>query len=184
MEIHASSLKKETIKAIRIAKDSVLKYKSILDISVTKQMISMVSTSRQLFMDYLEQKWKEEEKAKAKLNIDKNESEKRFAQKQNIELQNIESTLAQIQSGFKVTDESFSEGNAQLKALLLKKSCTRKELQKAQSKIEMSMKHRQELQKDEKKREEKRKKKSINEKKKANPKLYLRPCFRICVLLF
>ena len=48
----------------------------------------------------------------------------------------------------------------------------------------MSMKHRQELQKDEKKREEKRKKKSINEKKKANPKLYLRPCFRICVLLF
>ena len=55
-------------------------------------MISMVSTSRQLFMDHLEQKWKEEEKAKAMLNIDKSESEKRFVQEQNIELENIEST--------------------------------------------------------------------------------------------
>ena len=52
----------------------------------------MVSTSRQLFMDHLEQKWKKEEKAKAMLNIDKNELEKSFAQGQNIELKNIEST--------------------------------------------------------------------------------------------
>ena len=43
-------------------------------------------------MDHLEQKWKEEEKAKAMLNIDKSESEKRFVQEQNIELENIEST--------------------------------------------------------------------------------------------
>ena len=60
MEIHDSSLKKE----IRIVKDSFLKYESILDIPVTKEMISMVSTSRQLYMDHLEQKRKEEEKAK------------------------------------------------------------------------------------------------------------------------
>ena len=118
----------------------------------------MVSNSRQLFMDHLEHKWKEEEKAKATLNIDKNESEKRFAQKQNIELQNIESILAQIQSGFKVTDESVSEGNAELKALLLKNNKTRKELQKAQNKIEIGMKRRQELQNDGKKREKKKKK--------------------------
>ena len=60
LEIHDSSLKKE----IRIVKDSFLKYESILDIPVTKEMISMVSTSRQLYMDHLEQKRKEEEKAK------------------------------------------------------------------------------------------------------------------------
>ena len=36
-------------------------------------MISMISTSRQLYMDHLEQKWKGEEKAKeeAMLNVDK-----------------------------------------------------------------------------------------------------------------
>ena len=46
----------------------------------------MVSTSRQLYKDYLEQKWKE----KATLNVDKNESEKGFAQEQNIERQDNE----------------------------------------------------------------------------------------------
>ena len=64
MEIHDSSLKKEIIEVIRIVKDSFLKYESILDIPVTKEIISMVSTSRQLYMDHLEQKRKEEEKAK------------------------------------------------------------------------------------------------------------------------
>ena len=86
MEIHGYLQKKETIKAIRILKDSILKYESILDISLAKEIISMVSTSRQLYKDYLEQKWKE----KATLNVDKNESEKGFAQEQNIELQDNE----------------------------------------------------------------------------------------------
>ena len=98
LEIHGSPLKKETIEAIRTVKDSILRYESILDIPVTKEIISMVSTSRQLYMDHLEQKQKEEEKAKeeATLNVNKNESEKGFAQEQNIKLQNIESALAQI----------------------------------------------------------------------------------------
>ena len=80
LEIHGSSLKKETIKAIRIVNES------ILDIPVTKEMISMVSTSSQLYMDHLEQKQKEEEKTKeeATLSVDKNESEKGFVQEQNI----------------------------------------------------------------------------------------------------
>ena len=142
LEIHGSSLKKETIKAIRIVKDSILKYESILDILVTKEMVSMIITSRQIYMGHLEQKPKEEENSK-------NESEKGFAQEQNIELQNIELALAQIQCGFKVADESVSEGNAELKALLLKNNNTMKELQKAQNNIEMGMKCRQELQADE-----------------------------------
>ena len=72
------SLKKETIEAIKIVKDSILKYESISDIPVTKQMISMVITSRQLYMDHLEKKLKEKEKKKeeATLNVEKNKSEK------------------------------------------------------------------------------------------------------------
>ena len=43
-------------------------------------MISMVSSSTQIYMDHLEQKWKEEKKAKEEttLNVEENESEKRF----------------------------------------------------------------------------------------------------------
>ena len=59
-------------------------------------MISMFGTSRQLYMGHLEQNRKEEKKAKeeATVNFDKNESERGFAQEQNIELQNIESVSA------------------------------------------------------------------------------------------
>ena len=73
-------------------------------------------------MEHLEQKQKEEKaKEEATLNVDKNESENGYTQEQYIELQNIESSLAQVQCGLKVADESFSEGNAELKALLLKR---------------------------------------------------------------
>ena len=37
-----------------------------------------------------------------------------------MELQHIESALAQIQCGFKVADESVSEGNAELKMKIVK----------------------------------------------------------------
>ena len=60
LEIHGSSPKEETIEAIGIFKDSILKYESILDIPRTKEMISMVSNSRQFYMDHLEQMQKEE----------------------------------------------------------------------------------------------------------------------------
>ena len=36
LEIHGSSLKKETTERIRIVKDSILNYESILDIPVTR----------------------------------------------------------------------------------------------------------------------------------------------------
>ena len=112
--MNGSSLKKDTIELIRIVKDGILKYESVLDIPVTKEIILMVSTSRQLYMDHLEQKQKEEEKAKEEgmLNVGKNEYEKGFAQEQNFELQNIELAVAQIQCGFKVAKESFLEGHA------------------------------------------------------------------------
>ena len=60
LEIHGSSPKEETIEAIGIFKDSILKYESILDIPGTKEMISVVSNSRQFYMDHLEQMQKEE----------------------------------------------------------------------------------------------------------------------------
>ena len=63
-------------------KDSILKYESILDIPVTKEMISRVNTWRQLYTDHLKQERKEEEKTKeeATSNVDKNEYEKGFTQ--------------------------------------------------------------------------------------------------------
>lgn len=56
-----------------------------------------------------------------------------------------------------MADELALEGNNELRKLLLQKSSTRSDLQRAQSKIEIGMKRRQELE-DEKAILEKRKK--------------------------
>ena len=53
-----------------------------------------------------------------------------------------------IQNRLTVADGSVKEGNGQLKQLLTQKNCTKKDLQRAQSKIEMGLKRRAELEED------------------------------------
>ena len=53
-----------------------------------------------------------------------------------------------IQNRLTVADDSVKEGNGQLKQLLTQKNCTKKDLQRAQSKIEMGLKRRAELEED------------------------------------
>ena len=49
-------------------------------------------------------------------------------------------SFGRLQNGFTVADGSVKEGNEQLKQLVILKNCMKKELQKAQSKIEMGLK--------------------------------------------
>ena len=50
-----------------------------------------------------------------------------------------------MNDGLKVAEELVLEGNEELKKSLLKKTATKSELQKSQSKIEMGLKRKQEL---------------------------------------
>ena len=47
LDIHGHSLKEDTIEAIRVVKDAILRYPSLLDIPITKEMIKNVKASRQ-----------------------------------------------------------------------------------------------------------------------------------------
>ena len=57
-------------------------------------------------------------------------------------------SLEQLQNSLTVADDSVKEGNEQLKQLLTQKKSTKKDLQRAQSKIEMGLKRRAELEED------------------------------------
>ena len=64
------------------------------------------------------------------------------------ELSVPKASLGQLQNSLTVADDSVKDGNEQLKQLLTLKNCTKKELQEAQSKTEMGLKRRAELEMD------------------------------------
>ena len=74
----------------------------------------------------------------------------------------LTASLEELQNSLTVADHSFKKGNEQLKNLLTQKNCTKKDLQRAQSKIEMGLKRRAELEEDQEVL--KKKLKEINEK--------------------
>ena len=64
------------------------------------------------------------------------------------ELSVVRVSLQQLQNGLAVADDSVKEGNDQLKELLSQTNCTKHQLQRAQSNIEMGLKRRAELEAD------------------------------------
>ena len=64
------------------------------------------------------------------------------------ELSVLTASLGQLQNSLTVANDSVKDGNEQLKQQLTLKNCTKKELQEAQSKIEMGLKRRAELEMD------------------------------------
>ena len=150
LDVHGNSLKADTIEALRVVKDAILRYPSICDIPITREMLKFVKSSRQRYQADLEAKrllaQKEELKKKEEKQKQKEEEEQAALRKQNEkEVETIKAALLQIKNGLSVADESVEEGNKNFKDLLSKKNSTRKDLQRAQSKIEMGLKRRAEL---------------------------------------
>ena len=82
-----------------------------------------------------------EEERKRKDEVREKESQKELAK----ELETVKAALSQVENGISITDESVNEGNRDFKELISKKNTTQKDLQRAQSKIEMEIKRRAEL---------------------------------------
>ena len=125
LDIHGYSLGESTIEALRFVKDAILKHSSILDIPITRSLLDNVKDSRKRYMADLEAQRateKEEEAKRKELEAKKKDG-------------NMKSQEISIK---------------QLKQLLTQKNCTKKDLQRAQSKIEMGLKRRAELEEDQK----------------------------------
>ena len=60
----------------------------------------------------------------------------------------LTASLEQLQNSLTVADDSVKEGNEHIKQLLIQKNCTKKDLQRAQSKIKMGLKRTAELEED------------------------------------
>ena len=144
--IHGTSIQPDTIEGLRIVKDTILKFGSIFFVPITRSLLDSVKLAKQRYDAYLEnkRKLKEAEKESMRKQEEKKEQqeEKKKGQDENAE---IKSKLQQVSNGLTVADDIAKEGNDELKQCLLQKTSTRKDLQRAQSKIEIGMKRRQEL---------------------------------------
>ena len=149
LEIHGHSLKEDIIEALRVVKDAILRYPSLLDIPVTKEMLQNAKALRQRYQVDLEAKGFLLEREAAKKTEEQRrkdvERENELKKEHSKELQTVKTALSQIENGICIADESVDEGNREFKELLSKKNATRKDLQRAQSKIEMGIKRRAEL---------------------------------------
>ena len=150
LDIHGHSLKEDTIEAIRVVKDAILRYPSLLDIPITKEMIKNVKASRQWYQADLEVKRQllEQEAAKKREEEKKKkdqEKELETKQKNVKEVESVRSSLSHIENGISIADESVEEGNTDFKELLSKKQSSKRDLQRAQCKMEMGIKRRAEL---------------------------------------
>ena len=111
-----------------------------------KGLLESVKLAEQRHNHNLEKKRKLKEAEAEKLQVlAKKDEEKEVKVKLRQELHELHSKVLQISDGPAVANDIVMEGNGELKNCPLQNRSTRKELQRAQSKIEAGMKGRQEL---------------------------------------
>ena len=150
IQLHGTSIQTETIEAIRLVKDTILCYGSRFDIPMTKALTESVKLSHSRYQADLKHKRElkeaEERKVAEKIQAAKEEEQRKQEQsKKNEEKSTLQASLQQLDNGILVADNLIESGNEELKALLLKKTATKKQLQTCQSKIETGVKRRKEL---------------------------------------
>ena len=150
LDIHAHSPKEDTIEPLRVVKDAILRYPSLLDFRVTKKMLQNVKASRQRYQADLEAKRLLLEREAAKKGEEEQrrkelERQDELKKEHSKELETVKTVQSQTENGICIANDSVDEGNREFKELLSKKNATRKDLQRAQSKIEMGIKRRAEL---------------------------------------
>ena len=139
LDIHGYSLGESTIEALRFVKDAILKHSSILDIPITRSLLDNVKDSRKRYIADVE----------AQRAIEKEEeAKKKDEHMRNQEISVLTASLKQLQNSLTVADDSVKEDNEQVQQLLTQKNCTKKDLQRAQSKIKIGLKRTAELEED------------------------------------
>lgn len=152
LNIHGYSTKEETIEAVRLVKDFIIQRGGIDKVKVTKEMMKSCEKARARYVAFLEQKKKLEEQIK----VDREKQE--AVKKAKDAVSDIDNDISFVKRGIEVAEKSIEEGNLELGVVMKRKSLNRDKLVCCQSKIDMGLKRKAELQDDLKKLEEKKKK--------------------------
>ena len=139
LDIHGATTSEDTIEALRLVKDFIIRSAGIENINISKSMIKDCQNSHQLYTAKLN-----EGKRQKRLQDENAQKEKEKEQKAR-ELEEIDNDILVVKNGVKVVDASTLEGNQEIDKLLKKSNLDRNALANAHSKIAMGVKRKEEL---------------------------------------
>ena len=146
LSIHGHSIGEDTIQAIRLTKDYIIKCGGLEKVPITKKLLRSCKEARSKYEKDLNEKQqlalKEAEAVKAKKEA---ATENKKISKKQEELEKMNRDISSLNTGILIADKSVVEGNAELSNCLQSKSLNREKIQQAQSKIEMGVKRKLEL---------------------------------------
>ena len=148
--IHGTSLDDDTIIALRLVKDHLLKCDGIMNFKITQDLLKSVQQSNQRYSEYL--KVKAENKKKAEEQKEKKRLEALEASKINDEQEKRRAKIKQhekdrdlLKEGIAVAEEVLSEVNMELGKQCDGKSIDAKKVKRCQIKLSMAMDRKRQL---------------------------------------
>ena len=155
LKIHGSSLGEDTLTAVRLVKDYVIKCGGSEKVPLTNGLMNSCRKAWNRYNAYLEEqkelekREREAEEAAAAAAVAL-EAKKDANKKKEEKMQRISQKINAVESGITVAEQSMTEANQQLSAILAEGSKVSKtklldEVTKAQSKQEMGLKRKSEL---------------------------------------
>ena len=152
LKVHGTATEDETIIALRLIKDHILSCKGMLNIVITKDLLS-AQGAYQRYTDHLKVKRELEKAAEAEMekqrlaaieaSLLKDVEEKKKAEKDQ-----IEKDLKTLQDGISVADEVMAEVNLELGGVIEGKAIDAKRVKRCHAKMTMAIERKKELERE------------------------------------
>ena len=142
IDIHGCNIGEETIEAIRLVKDHIIKSGGLEYVSIT----NMCGNASSKYKEYLQVKEQlaQKEAAADKANEEAVALEQKDKEKTE-KLREIDVDMRFIRTAIGIADQSVVEGNDNLSCCIRSKTLDRKKIEQAQAKIDMGIKRKAEL---------------------------------------
>lgn len=135
LAVHGYSIKEETLEAIRLVKDFIIRKNGVMNIEINRDLIEHCKDSHTRYQCYLneQRKIQKEEECRKKLQ-EAEESKLDFIREKDV-----------LMKSMAVAENCIEEGNLELENLTKSKTISRDKLIASQTKISMGLKRKAEL---------------------------------------
>ena len=148
LSIHGSALKEETLVALRLVKDEIIRVGGIMNIKITKDMIRTCDDAYRNYTAYLaSEEEKKKDEIKRKEEAAHVESTIRNKEELTADLNELKCKAITLRKDITAAHEVSKEGNQEL-AKCLQKSVDKDQLRRCQMKIDMGLKRKEKLDKE------------------------------------
>ena len=137
MESHGYATGSKTIASLRMVKDKLYRVGGVLNLPLTVELFHSVKSARAKYFADMEQEKLAAETAKKQELLKKHVETTKKSNKEKAD--EIAAELERLECDIQVADAIIQEGNEQLQKLISSKNLNRKELQSAQSKLDIGL---------------------------------------------